>query len=1051
MLLAWLNHRFGFTTNEELFAEAKVAGEGFTFGGRSALSIRLATRTDSKVERADLFRYDDNVRRHLAAMNVGRAEPITLRYFQHLAAIYAEHYLDWCIGRPETLLREFNSWLRRQHNPKWATEPPLAADDLRKLAFWMATGSGKTLLMHLNYRQFLHYHERYGKAPLDNILLITPNEGLSEQHLEELAISDIPAKRFHLADSGLLQVPHTVRVIEITKLVEQKRGGGVSVPVEAFDGNNLIFVDEGHKGSGGAVWRGYRDALGETGFTFEYSATFGQALTAAGNEDLVREYSRAIAFDYSYRYFYDDGFGKDFQILNLQDEGTEAGAAEHTDLLLLGSLLSFYQQKRAFANCREEFAPYNVESPLWVFVGGTVNAVYTRNKQPQSDVLTVVRFLSRVLRNRDGWTVATIERILAGKSGLERSDGEDVFSGKFAYLQGVTAAEIYRDILTKILHAEGSDSLRLGFVRDSGGEIGMKAGSSLHYFGVIYIGDAPRFRNLILEQEPDIGVQEEAMAKSLFDTIARPDTTIEVLVGARKFMEGWNSWRVANMGLLNVGKNEGAQIIQLFGRGVRLRGKGMSLQRSTVQPGAHPDQLRLLETLNIFAVRADYMAQFKDYLEREDMHADDLEHFSLPLRPNTEFLNKGLMVPRLASGRAFGEEEDVTLGPSAGLRAQLDTTLKVTTFASEDWDAEGQQARAGRAQPIPAASLDLVDWHRVHLALLDYAGGRGHPNLAIAPESGRRILEAVDPACYELIADDALVAPQSPLDLERLTEAAIALTKQYLDKLYRTRQERWESNHLRYAEVRETDANFQDYTVTVPTGDAKVLRDVRHLTEQLDRVHTQDIAELPNIHFDRHLYQPLLVEPDSPQPLGRRHHRFPRVAGITTTPPQLNDGEMDFVSDLRNFCEQAKMGLHDLLAGRELFLLRNLGPGKGVGFFQARGFYPDFILWLKRDNRQRIIFVEPHGMLHAPSYANDDKAQLHEKMRELSAQLATTCPEQDITLDSYIVSATPLTTLRENYDDGTWDRDRFAAAHILFPEPDDGYEYDYLKRMMSGE
>ena len=39
-------------------------------------------------------------------------------------------------------------------------------------------------------------------------------------------------------------------------------------------------------------------------------------------------------------------------------------------------------------------------------------------------------------------------------------------------------------------------------------------------------------------------------------------------------MEGWNSWRVSNMGLLNIGRNEGSEIIQLFGRGVRLRGRG---------------------------------------------------------------------------------------------------------------------------------------------------------------------------------------------------------------------------------------------------------------------------------------------------------------------------------------------------------------------------------------------------------------------------------------------------------------------------------------------
>jgi len=93
-------------------------------------------------------------------------------------------------------------------------------------------------------------------------------------------------------------------MIEITKLVEEKCGGGVRVPVEAFEGNNLIFVDEGHKGTGGVAWRSFRESLSETGFTFEYSATFGQALTAARNDQLTAEYGKAIAFDYSYRYFY---------------------------------------------------------------------------------------------------------------------------------------------------------------------------------------------------------------------------------------------------------------------------------------------------------------------------------------------------------------------------------------------------------------------------------------------------------------------------------------------------------------------------------------------------------------------------------------------------------------------------------------------------------------------------------------------------------------------------------------------------------------------------
>ena len=269
-LLAWLNDLFGYKSNRDLLADMKEAAEGFDAAGRSFVNQRLLTHRDKvKILPADLARYDDNIRAHLQAMNARRPEPITLRYFQHLAALYAEVFLDWYFHRRAEMLRSLNAFVTGRNAKRLAGEPADAAfveADLKKLAFWMATGSGKTLIMHLNYRQFLHYNDQ----PLDNILLITPNEGLSEQHLAEMEASEIPARRFDLNESGLgLAAKDAVRVIEITKLVEEKRGGGVSVPVEAFEGNNLIFVDEGHKGSGGEAWRKFRDALGETGFTFE--------------------------------------------------------------------------------------------------------------------------------------------------------------------------------------------------------------------------------------------------------------------------------------------------------------------------------------------------------------------------------------------------------------------------------------------------------------------------------------------------------------------------------------------------------------------------------------------------------------------------------------------------------------------------------------------------------------------------------------------------------------------------------------------------------------
>ena len=48
------------------------------------------------------------------------------------------------------------------------------------------TGSGKTLLMHVNILQYLEYSDK----KLDKIIVLTPREGLSRQHVADLALSD---------------------------------------------------------------------------------------------------------------------------------------------------------------------------------------------------------------------------------------------------------------------------------------------------------------------------------------------------------------------------------------------------------------------------------------------------------------------------------------------------------------------------------------------------------------------------------------------------------------------------------------------------------------------------------------------------------------------------------------------------------------------------------------------------------------------------------------------------------------------------------------------
>jgi len=109
------------------------------------------------------------------------------------------------------------------------------------------------------------------------------------------------------------------------------------------------------------------------------------------------------------------------------------------------------------------------------------------------------------------------------------------------------------------------------------------------------------------------------------------------------------------------------------------------------------------------------------------------------------------------------------------------------------------------------------------------------------------------------------------------------------------------------------------------------------------------------------------------------------------------------------------------LANVELFLLRNLSRGAGIGFFEERGFYPDFILWIKNGTCQHIVFVEPHGMLHAAAYVHDDKARLHTVLPDLAGEIAKGSGRPGCDVGLVYSVGDKFDDLRTKYDDGTWD------------------------------
>ena len=82
-----------------------------------------------------------------------------------------------------------------------------------------------------------------------------------------------------------------------------------------------------------------------------------------------------------------------------------------------------------------------------------------------------------------------------------------------------------------------------------------------------------------------------------------------------------------------------------------------------------------------------------------------------------------------------------------------------------------------------------------------------------------------------------------------------------------------------------------------------------------------------------------------------------------------------------------------------------------MSFFDDFGYYPDFIVWLKDDHCQHVIFIDPKGLGRYGSRERK-KVQLHRDIHEIEKRVRSTDP--DVRLGAYILSVTPV----HKIDDG---------------------------------
>ncbi len=1036
--------------------------EGLNEDGHTIFSDHIALIPHLKIAKEKLLEYDSRICAYTRQIGKRRGG-VKWKYFQYISLLFTEIYLDRYFADRDAFCAELNEWMQAQRDQSlgamWLSD--YTPQQLNKLAYMCATGSGKTLIMHINILQFLFYLRRAqrsgSKSRINKILLVTPNEGMSRQHLEEMELSNINASIFEKetfqSSSG------DVQIIDINKFDEVSKVK--TVAVDTFEHNNLLLVDEAHRGlTSGDVWVGYRRRLAEDGFTFEYSATFKQSLnanaTAAGDRELMEEYGKSIIMDYSYKYFYNDGYGKDYRIYNLS-----VGVEDESRMTYLtGCLLSFYQQIRYFEEKRKELQAFNIEKPLLVFVGNKVTA--TTSASELSDVQEVLQFIDKFVRQRAD-SIRRINAVINENTGLVTASGSDVFQSGLDALWDIyggtkpTAEVIFADLLRYVFNSVTTSDeprLRVEAIRQVPGEIAMRIGDG-EYFGVINIGDTAK---LIKQCDANgiIANHEEFLRESLFHNINKKESNIKILIGARKFTEGWNSWRVSTMGLINFAQSEGSQAIQLFGRGVRLKGYEGSLKRSSVLDGVRrPKNIRYVETLTIFGVRAQYMEEFKKFMTDEGAPTnDEVFAFKLPVVNRFNCLSgEALRVIKVKSGVDFKRQSRRLIldAPQEEFRSYLtrnktriDCRSKIQNIESSGSLSMNLET-AVEEHTIKPDAVGMLNSYRMFDELQAYKSEKSYSNITIERETLRKILLA--DGWYSLIIPEQHLRIDSYAQIEAVTDIAIMVMKSYMDKFYKFEKQRWEAPYLEYQNLTADDSNFiQEYTISYTRQGAmdNLGEELRTFVERANNELSEHRA-LPNfkerfpkssvndalvlLDFHSHLYAPLIAVTNE-------------KLRVQISPVSLNANEMKFVERLEEYTQNNE----ERLAGKSLYLLRNKSK-VGMGFFEAENFYPDFILWVDTPEKQYISFVDPKGLMRI--MPDNPKIQFHKTIKDLEQRLGSGNSGKPVILNSFIMSVTSGADLREWWRTTPYAEKKARHSINVFTLDDDDAVTNMMEKILS--
>ncbi|OPG25447.1 DEAD/DEAH box helicase family protein [Helicobacter pylori] len=446
---------------------------------------------------------------------------------------------------------------------------------INRLAFYMATGSGKTIVI-IKLVELLSVATRMGLIPKKNIMFFSANEHLIKQFEKEIEkynrnkdyskqidfknLKSVKNKDFYHSPKDFFQKIALFYYRADLMSDEESKENLLNYKDCWDNGENYVILDEAHKGNKTESKRqAIFSLLSLKGFLFNFSATFTE------ESDLI-----TAVYNLSVGEWVKLGYGKESVLLKKNNLNAFKELKDLNDrekeIALLKALLLLGMQKR-----------YKVKGyfhdPLMLVFTHSVNV-------KNSDAEIFFKTLARVIENDDE------SDFLKAKEDLleELKNPEFLFSDDKnqnykieVFKEGLKSMD-FKGLKEEVFYANNGH-IEVIINPKNNQEIAFKLNTSDKVFCLIRIGDITEWIREKLKSVKVVSKNLSFKEESYFSQIDK--SSINILVGSRAFDTGWDSTRPSVILFLNIGLDDDAKklVKQSFGRGVRIESVKNQRQR----------------------------------------------------------------------------------------------------------------------------------------------------------------------------------------------------------------------------------------------------------------------------------------------------------------------------------------------------------------------------------------------------------------------------------------------------------------------------------------